>query len=77
MGDNQRTRFREQPFQVPKIGTVKTLSLDLIVSLLIAMYSTVGGTISQKMYNGHKQTLVGIDNRQQPQSATKHCPIVV
>ena len=29
------------------------------------------------MYNGHKQTLVGIDNRQQPQSATKQCPIVV
>ena len=35
------------------------------------------GTISQIMYNGHKQTLVGIDNRQQPQSATKQCPIVV
>ena len=42
MGDNQRTRFRQQPFQVPKIGTVKSLSLDLIVSLLIAMYSTWG-----------------------------------
>ena len=35
------------------------------------------GTISQKMYNGHKQTLVGIDNRQQPQSTTEQCPIVV
>ena len=42
MGDNQRTRFREQPFQVLKIGTVKSLSLDLIASLLIAMYSTWG-----------------------------------
>ena len=38
---------------------------------------SVKGTISQKMYNGHKQTLVGIDNRQQPQSATEQCPIVV
>ena len=37
----------------------------------------LGGTISQKMYNGHKQTLVGIDNRQLPQSATEQCPIVV
>ena len=37
----------------------------------------VYGTISQKMYNGHKQTLVGIDNRQQPQSVTEQCPIVV
>ena len=40
----------------------------------------VTGTISQKTYNGHKQTLVGIDNRQLPQSATEHseqCPIVV
>ena len=35
------------------------------------------GTISQKMYNGHKQTLVGIDRRQQPQSVTEQCPIVV
>ena len=42
MGDNQRTRFRQQPFQVLKIGTVKSISLDLIVSLLIAMYSTWG-----------------------------------
>ena len=42
MGDNQRTRFRQQPFQVPKIGTVKSISLDLIVSLLIATYSTWG-----------------------------------
>ena len=35
------------------------------------------GTISQKMYYGHKQTLVGIDIRQLPQSATEQCPIVV
>ena len=41
------------------------------------MTGTVTGTISQKMYNGHKQTLVGIDNRQLPQSATEQCPIVV
>ena len=40
-------------------------------------WKAAAGTISQKMYNGHKQTLVGIDNRQLPQSATEQCPIVV
>merc|ERR1711978_333484 len=34
----------------------------------LTIYSHVSGTISQKRYNGHKQTLVGIDRRQQPQS---------
>ena len=44
--------------------------------MCISIVYDIAGTISQKMYNGHKQTLVGIDSRQLPQSATEQCPIV-
>ena len=47
------------------------------ILVVIGGFTGAGGTISQKMYNGHKQTLVGIDRRQQPQSVTEQCPIVV
>ena len=60
------------------VMSVEVLVMVVMVGQMVTMVVRAAvGTISQKMYNGHKQTLVGIDRRQQPQSVTEQCPIVV